>query len=99
MTSFAQQYQTGTNSDSMIQTESPCCQRENAPQPDVGADRHDRTLPHCGDDEAFAERLSVATVEAELDRVIAELGDRMMDAMRDADPCYFSAMGELDAKA
>jgi hypothetical protein len=61
MTFFcSQQSQAGTNSDSMIQTESPCCQRENAPQPDVGADRHDRTLPHCGDDEAFADRLQRA---------------------------------------
>jgi hypothetical protein len=57
MTSFAQQYQTGTNSDSMIQTESPCCQRENVPQPDVGAVRQ---LPHMGDDEAFADRLQRA---------------------------------------
>jgi hypothetical protein len=69
----AHQQNAGTVSDQVIQTQKPCCSRESAPQADVGADRHDRTLPHCGDDEAFADRLSVATVEAELDRAVSEL--------------------------
>jgi hypothetical protein len=56
----AQQQITGTVADKVIQTQKPCRERENAPKPDVGADRHDRTLPHCGDDEAFADRLQRA---------------------------------------
>jgi hypothetical protein len=54
MTCFAHQSQAGANSDSVIENESPCCER--SPQ-DVSAVRN---LPHCGDDEAFADRLQRA---------------------------------------
>jgi hypothetical protein len=50
----------GTNS----HTDMVACQAQQnsrtLPTDAVGADRHDRTLPHCGDDEAFAERLQRA---------------------------------------
>jgi hypothetical protein len=36
--SFAHQWRAGTNSDSISGNQSPCCQRENAPQPDVSAE-------------------------------------------------------------
>jgi hypothetical protein len=72
--SCAHQQITGTDSNEVIQTQKPCCER--SPQ-DVSAVRN---LPHCGDDEAFADRLKRAwqkmlddsldyfQVQADLDR-------------------------------
>jgi hypothetical protein len=69
--SFAHQWQAGTNSDSMSGNESPCCQRENAPQPDVSAVRQDA---------------NIAAVEDELDRLIAELHEQSRLAHERGDP-------------
>jgi hypothetical protein len=72
--SFAHQFQPGTVSDSVSGNEKPCCERSPQTVSDV------RQLPHCGDDEAFADRLQRAwqkmlddsldhfQVQADLDR-------------------------------
>jgi hypothetical protein len=112
----------GTDSDShMVACQAQQVRQESSASV-VGSVRHD---------------LNIAAVEAELDRVIEQIGSRMVQAMRDgdpqgaeilrdrlyaaigsrspehqrrlqdrawqrmldADPCFFSAMGELDAKA
>jgi hypothetical protein len=69
--SFAHQWQAGANSDSMSGNQSPCCQRENAPQPDVSAVRQDA---------------NIAAVELELDRVIYDLHAAAQRAYESGDP-------------
>jgi hypothetical protein len=69
--SFCPPWRLDTESPTAIQTEQPCCERRCEPQPSVGTSLLDR---------------NIATVEAELDRVIEEIGSRMVQAMRDGDP-------------
>jgi hypothetical protein len=120
MTFFcAHQPTAGTQADQLIESQKPCCERSPQDVTAVGTGLLDK---------------NIAAVESELDRVIEQIGSRMVQAMRDGDPqgaeilrdrlyaaigsrspehqqrlhakawqrmldedpCYFSAMGELD---
>jgi hypothetical protein len=74
----AHQQNAGTVADEVILSEKPCC--VSSPQAVTAVRQIPRTLPHCGDDEAFADRLQRAwqkmlddsldhfQVQADLDR-------------------------------